>query len=67
MPMYEYKCDECGRVFSELRKIADREKPIDCPDCGGKGRVIMSTFAGGGSSSDACPINPSSSCTSGFG
>jgi len=66
MPMYEYKCEGCGKVFSELRKIADREKPIQCPECGGEGRVVMSTFAAGGGSPDTCPVNPSSSCPSGF-
>ncbi|HOP62158.1 MAG TPA: zinc ribbon domain-containing protein [Spirochaetota bacterium] len=31
MPMYEFKCRECGNIFSELRKMGDF-KAI-CPEC----------------------------------
>ena len=45
MPIYEYQCEDCDSVFDELRKADDREKPISCPECGGKGRVLISGFA----------------------
>lgn len=51
MPLYEYKCDKCEKVFSELRNMAEREDPIECPECGGKGKIMFSTFAQGSSSS----------------
>jgi putative FmdB family regulatory protein len=41
--IYEYKCNKCDLIFTEMRKIADREKPIECYSCGGKGKVIIST------------------------
>ncbi len=35
MPIYEYKCGKCGRVFEQLvRSSSDR--PAACPSCGGK-------------------------------
>ena len=35
MPLYEYKCGHCARVFEQLmRSSADR--PGACPKCGGK-------------------------------
>jgi putative FmdB family regulatory protein len=34
MPIYDYLCPEHGRV-SELRSIAARALPAQCPDCGG--------------------------------
>jgi putative FmdB family regulatory protein len=49
MPMYEYKCEKCGEVFFELRRATEREEPIVCPDCGGEGKIIFSTFAQGAS------------------
>lgn len=33
MPIYEYRCDDCGFQKEHLQKLAD--KPLsDCPDCG---------------------------------
>lgn len=32
MPIYEFKCDECGTVFEVLRRDADGAK-CRCPDC----------------------------------
>jgi putative FmdB family regulatory protein len=54
MPLYEYKCDKCEELFFELRRASQREDPIACPDCGGEGKIVFSTFAQG-SSSESCP------------
>jgi putative FmdB family regulatory protein len=32
MPLYEYKCSECG-VFDEWKTIAEYNKPANCPTC----------------------------------
>jgi putative FmdB family regulatory protein len=50
MPLYEYKCTACGEIISELRSASEREKPLECPTCGGEAEVILSTFATGGAS-----------------
>ena len=35
MPIYEYKCSECGAHFEKMQKVA--EKPLTvCEVCGGK-------------------------------
>ena len=34
MPLIEFKCVKCGKVFEELVKT-DEKKP-KCPDCGGE-------------------------------
>ncbi|MCA8431187.1 FmdB family zinc ribbon protein [Burkholderia seminalis] len=40
MPIYDFECASCG-PFSVMRRIADREKPCRCPECGAQGgRVI---------------------------
>ena len=31
MPLYEYRCDACGKRFEELVKNASQK--IACPDC----------------------------------
>jgi putative FmdB family regulatory protein len=66
MPLYEYKCDQCKLIFAELRKISEREDPIECPHCGASASIMFSTFSrGGGSASvDGCPV--AGDCSQGF-
>lgn len=35
MPFYEYHCPKCDEMFDLMRSIADRDKPAECPTCGG--------------------------------
>jgi putative FmdB family regulatory protein len=51
MPLYEYRCDDCGLVFEVRQKFSD--KPLDaCRHCGGRARKLISqtafTLKGGG-------------------
>jgi len=51
MPIYDYRCDHCGHVFSAVQSYTDAtlEK---CPSCGKRPRKLMATpaivFKGGG-------------------
>ncbi len=31
MPIYEYKCEKCGRRFEEL--VMNSSQKVACPDC----------------------------------
>jgi len=42
MPIYEYKCLECGKVFEFFDKDG-KDKP-ECPHCDGKVKRLMSRF-----------------------
>jgi putative FmdB family regulatory protein len=45
MPIYEYRCEECGHQEDHLQKIA--EKPLSkCPACGKKAYKKMLSAAG---------------------
>jgi len=51
MPLYAYKCADCGYEFEEIQKFSD--PPIEvCPECGGgaEKQLSLSSFAlkGGG-------------------
>lgn len=51
MPIYDYRCDECGHVFSAVQSYS--ESPIQiCPNCGKRPRRLISmpaiVFKGGG-------------------
>jgi putative FmdB family regulatory protein len=41
MPIYEYRCDKCGREFEEWQKFSDQ--PVDhCSHCGGHTHRLIS-------------------------
>ena len=45
MPIYEYRCDDCGHQKEYLQRISDA--PLtDCPDCGKSSLRKMVTAAG---------------------
>jgi putative FmdB family regulatory protein len=41
MPVYEYKCEQCGARF-DLRRSLVEDTEARCPDCGGRGRRVYS-------------------------
>ncbi len=51
MPMYEYRCQTCGKAFERLRSMRDADAEIECPECKSKDvRRQLSTFASASSS-----------------
>ena len=45
MPIYEYRCSECGHEMEKLQKIGDL--PLtECPDCGQSALVKLVSAAG---------------------
>ena len=59
MPIYSYKCKECGAVFDLLVGVGKDSAEPQCPECKSKRFArILSTFAvrmGVSSSSSSCP------------
>jgi putative FmdB family regulatory protein len=67
MPIYEYRCAQCGKQFSRLQSVGAGSDGVRCPKCDSdKVERLLSSFASTSSSSaDAsCPAAPS--CGSGF-
>jgi len=62
MPVYEYRCQQCGEKFEKLLSRTQRDKPGPYPHCGSRrSRRLMSMFVGhsaGGS------LGGASSCSS---
>lgn len=55
MPIYEFKCEKCGRIFEE---ITDSEtKEMDCPCGQGKALRMMSSFSLGGKATPQCGVD----------
>ncbi len=46
MPIYEFRCSECGFVFEVLRPMGDDGSELDCPGCGASAlEKLVSSFA----------------------
>jgi putative FmdB family regulatory protein len=57
MPIYEYHCSRCRKVFEKLHREGDDAAELKCPHCGeDEVQRILSSFssffAAGGSSCD---------------
>lgn len=63
MPVYEFKCNDCGKTHGELRKMGDFTcKP--CPFCKSNNCVkAFSMFAGSGKGGDSCGGCSSHNCS----
>jgi putative FmdB family regulatory protein len=67
MPIYEFRCGDCGRVVEALRRIGEGPEGLTCPGCGSS-RLDrqLSTFASR-SSGPSGQTSAASSCgPSGF-
>ena len=42
MPTYEYRCQSCGRIIEDMRKMADSDIPMPCSCDGVATRIITS-------------------------
>lgn len=66
MPIYEYKCEKCGKRFDHLVRNLSESTP-KCPKCGAsKPKKQLSSFSTGnsnGSDSLSCPTDTCSTGT----
>lgn len=52
MPMYEYRCSECGSKYEQLRRMSEADRDLKCPKCGSEqvARQFSACAVRGGSS-----------------
>ncbi|MBM3793898.1 MAG: zinc ribbon domain-containing protein [Acidobacteria bacterium] len=49
MPMYEYRCNGCGKLYEQLRRMSEADTDLVCPHCAShKVERQLSCFATGG-------------------
>jgi putative FmdB family regulatory protein len=59
MPIYEYRCLECGEEFERLVRSMNPALEVECPKCGGrKVKKLLSTFGIETSGSVSEPVCP---------
>ncbi|MBW1858194.1 MAG: zinc ribbon domain-containing protein [Deltaproteobacteria bacterium] len=48
MPIYEFKCNKCEKIFEQLIFSSDEEEKLACPSCGKRNTSrLMSSFSSG--------------------
>lgn len=66
MPLYEYRCTDCGNVFEELQPMDAPRSGALCTQCGGsRTNRLLSSFAvhtGATTTEAACPKSKSEGC-----
>ncbi len=46
MPLYEYRCSQCGRIFELLRRMDESDEDLICPSCQSEEiERLLSSFA----------------------
>jgi putative FmdB family regulatory protein len=66
MPIYEYRCSECGEKFEKLVRLSTSTSEIECPKCGGqKVDKLISVFSPRTSSSAAASVSACAPASSG--
>ena len=45
MPVYEYRCPECGATYEKLVRLSEPSDEATCPRCGARGKKLLSVFA----------------------
>ena len=54
MPIYEYRCQNCGKIFEKFRKMSDSDAGVQCPYClAEEVERLLSAFATSGCGSSA--------------
>lgn len=45
MPTYDYKCEACGEQAEKMRKVSERDNPIECPILNCEGQMHRTVSA----------------------
>ncbi|MBD3288189.1 zinc ribbon domain-containing protein [candidate division KSB1 bacterium] len=54
MPIYEYKCQNCGEKFEEFQSVGSGNEDVACPNCGTpRPERLFSAFSSSGTSERA--------------
>lgn len=65
MPLYEYRCNECGEVFEIMLRFSESNQIPHCPKCANPNtHKKMSTVAAFGSTSTSGNVSSASNCGS---
>ena len=58
MPLYEYRCYDCGHQFEMLRPMREANEPAVCRSCNNGAQRVLSVFASFSMSDDGSVSPP---------
>jgi putative FmdB family regulatory protein len=62
MPIYEYRCKKCEKVFEKIQRVGGGGENLVCPHCGNKKvEKLVSGFSSKGSVSSSSCVPPGGS------
>jgi putative FmdB family regulatory protein len=64
MPLYEYRCNECGEVFEKMVRFSEADQKPACPTCNSPDTSKKLSTVAIGSSLSGSSGGSSSSCGS---
>ena len=63
MPIYEYKCQKCGKKFELFQRLGATNEGVSCPECGTPKPIKQfSVFSSSGTSSSECESGVCPTC-----
>jgi putative FmdB family regulatory protein len=68
MPVFDYKCSECGKTYDVYHKVREIVEDVICPQCGSaehKKLFSMASVATGGKSASESPCEMGAGCCGG--
>jgi putative FmdB family regulatory protein len=69
MPIYDYKCENCGTTYDVFHKVREIKEDVVCPECSSTRHVRLISAASvsvkGGSKSESLPPCGDASCCGG--
>lgn len=65
MPIYEFRCNNCQRIFEQFCFSSEEKNQVECPECGGHhAERVLSTFCSHSRVGNGVNSTLSSSCAS---
>ena len=56
MPLYEYRCSDCGHQFEMLRPMREADEPAICRLCNNGAQRVLSVFASFSTGEEVSPL-----------
>jgi putative FmdB family regulatory protein len=60
MPVYDYRCTQCGTLYDVYHKVREVKEDVVCPSCHSKGHTKLMSVPG--VSVNSKPADNSASC-----
>ncbi|MAE67127.1 MAG: FmdB family transcriptional regulator [Phycisphaeraceae bacterium] len=58
MPVYEYECNDCGKITETLRRMNEADEKIACTHCGSTKTARTHSVFATGTTNDAPSMGP---------